>query len=147
MVLRVLWARLCFVALFFIVSYLTVTPNPQTVEQGFDIAELLSALVFGTPDFGDKIAHFGAYGALGASAFWAQLVMFGKKRWTPLFLAAYGAVLEGVQAIGGVRSPDLLDSLANALGAMAGFCSAVLLSRLFTLKRRRSGEISRTLDN
>lgn len=147
MLSRVLWARFVFAALFLIVSYLTITPNTETVEQGFDIAEWFSAMVFRTPEFGDKIAHFAAYGALGASALWAQLLMFGKKRWTPLLLAAYGAALEGVQAIGGVRSPELLDSAANALGAMAGFGGAFLLCRLLTLKQRRSGEVKRTLDN
>ena len=61
---------------------------------------MLSSLLFGDARYTDKLAHFAAYGALGAAAFWAQLILWGKKRWTPLALAAYGALLEGLQGIG-----------------------------------------------
>ncbi len=125
---RIFWARGLFVVLLGVVTYLTVTPNPDEAEKGFAAARFIAALLFGDPLLGDKVAHFAGYGALGASAFWAGITIFTRRRWTPLVLGVYGALLEGVQGFGGVRSPELADALANAFGAFSGFAGAVVLS-------------------
>ena len=127
---RLFWLRALFAALFALVTYLTLTPNPEDAESGFAAMRLIANLLFGDPQLGDKVAHFFGYGALGASAFWAQLFPFGQKRWTPILLAVYGVCLEGVQGLGGVRSPEVADAVANGLGALCGFAGAVILAML-----------------
>jgi VanZ family protein len=125
---RIVWARGLFVVLLGVVTYLTLTPNPDEAEKGFAAARFIAVLLFGDAQLGDKVAHFAGYGALGASAFWAGIKIFAHRRWTPLVLGVYGALLEGVQGLGGVRSPELADALANAFGAFAGFAGAVVLA-------------------
>ena len=131
-----LWARVFFVTLLVFVTVVTLIPNPDDTA-GFAAARFISSLLFGDDKFADKVAHVSAYGALGASAYWAQLIVYGKKRWTPLLLAAYGALLEGVQGIGGVRDPELADGIANAAGALIGFSGAWLLYKFVLSKWRR----------
>lgn len=126
---RLLLARGFFAALFLTVTYLTLTPNPEDTETGFAVARWVAVFVLGDAGLADKVAHFMAYGALGAAAFWAQIDLFGR-RWTlPLALAVYGAALEGVQGFGGVRSPELADAFANFLGVVAGYAGAMILAR------------------
>lgn len=128
------WARSLFAALFFSVTFLTLTPNPEDTETGFALARWVAVFVLGDSGLTDKVAHFMAYGALGVSAFWAQLELF-RRRWTfPIALAAYGAALEGVQGLGGVRSPELADALANAFGVVTAYGGAMLLAK-FTRAR------------
>ncbi len=133
---RLLWMRLLFAALLVFITYLTLTPNPDDTS-GFAAARYVAKLLFGDAQFADKIGHFAAYGALGAAAFWAETFIFGRKRWTPLLLAAYGAILEGVQGLGGVRTPEFADGLANALGALSGFIGAYILAQLVRKVRAR----------
>lgn len=133
---KLLGARGLFWALFAFVTYLTLTPNPDEAEKGFFAARFIADLFFHNPALADKIAHFGAYGLLGFIAVLAQIKFFGRKRWTPIALAAYGAFLEGLQGLGGVRSPELADAAANSAGALAGFAGAFALATLFAAKRR-----------
>lgn len=122
------WSRALFVVLCVIVTFLTLTPNPDDVQAGFNITRWLSEMLLGDPQRADKIAHFMAYGALGASACWAQLRV-GAQRWGVVAaLAIYGAALEGLQGLGGVRMAELSDALANSFGAVAGFAGAVILA-------------------
>ena len=94
----------------------------------------LRCLCLGDSGLADKVAHFMAYGALGASAYWAQLSLF-KTRWAlPALLAAYGAALEGLQGLGGVRSPELADAIANFLGVVVAFGGASIIANF--LERR-----------
>lgn len=44
-------------------------------------------------------------------------------------LIIYGVVLELLQGLGGVRSPQIVDALANAAGVGAGVWVAVLVVR------------------
>ncbi len=129
---RVFWARGLFIALFAAVTYLTLTPDPDDAEKGFAAARFVAAFLFGDPQLADKVAHFIAYAALGAAAFWAQITVYARKRWAPVLLAAYGVVLEGVQGLGGVRTPELADAIANGLGAFAGFGGAMILAVIFS---------------
>ena len=48
---------------------------------------------------------------------------------TALALIVYGVVLELLQGLGGVRSPQIVDALANAAGVGAGVWVAVLVVR------------------
>ena len=131
------WARLLFAALFVLITYLTLTPNPDDVATGFDLARLIAGFLFGEPDYGDKVAHFAAYGALGAMAYWAQIFIAGRRWLTPVCLGFYGALLEGAQGIGGVRSLELLDAMANGLGAVTGFIVAAVFSHLLQQLRNK----------
>ncbi len=131
----VFFARVVFALLFAVVTWLTVTPNPDDTEAGFKVVRWIASVLFGDPERGDKVAHFAAYGVLGVSAFFANFSVFGKRLWIPLGLAAYGAVLEGVQGLGGVRTPEAVDAIANALGAVAGFGFAYMVIHLFHRKK------------
>jgi hypothetical protein len=121
--------RLSFAALLVAVTWMTLTPDPQQASAGFDIARLIAEALFGDGDLSDKVAHFGAYVALGVSA---ALALPGAALLAIPGLAAYGAALEGLQALGGVREPEALDAFANALGAAFGVgavVGAALLAR------------------
>lgn len=112
--------RAFFFLLLAFITYLTVAPNPPESESGFAATRFLADMVFGDAGHADKIGHFLAYGALGTAAVGA--VFKTKQFWmVPAILALYGAGLEGVQYFVDSRSADLLDALANALGAIAGF--------------------------
>lgn len=130
------WLRILFALLLALVTFLTLTPNPEDAEPGFAVTRWLADFLFGDSIFADKIAHFLAYGALSATAYWAKLTIMSRRAGTAMALALYGVVLEGVQGLGGVRSPELGDALANGMGALAGFAGAVALGAI--LQRARS---------
>ena len=125
-----LWPRVVFALLFALVTYLTLTPNPDDTKAGFAVTRWISSVLFGDPKLADKVAHFGAYGALGAAAVWAHLTVFSKRRGAALVLGAYGVFLEWLQGMGGVRTPELADAIANGLGALCGVVGAVILANL-----------------
>ena len=129
---RLVWARGLFAALFLLVTYLTLTPNPEETESGFALARWVAVAFFGSEALTDKVAHFMGYGALGASAFWAQIQLLNQRWAIPIALAIYGALLEGAQGIGGVRSPELADGFANMAGAIVGYIAALMLTRFFS---------------
>ena len=115
-----LWARIAFGLLFMLVTFLTLTPNPDDTKSGLALTRWIAALLLGDAAFADKVAHFLAYALLGATAFWARIALFGERWIASVALALYGAGLEGLQGLGGVRAPELADALANAMGAGAG---------------------------
>lgn len=114
-------ARVFFGLLFLFVTYLTLTPNPDTTDQGMALTRWIADLLFGYQDMGDKVAHFLAYGALGFWAAGSQVRLFGKHLYSVAALVCYGALLELVQGLGGVRTPELADAISNALGAFCGY--------------------------
>lgn len=114
-------ARIIFALLFVIVTYLTLTPNPDDTKSGMAITRWLAVLLLGQEDLGDKVAHFAAYGALGTFAVLSRIRFFGATLFTILALAIYGACLEGLQGLAAVRTPELADAVANALGAIGGW--------------------------
>ncbi len=131
---HIMFWRGAFALLFLAVTWLTVTPNPEDARAGMAFTRWLANLLFGDQALSDKVGHFAAYGALGAAACWARLTLL-KRLWTvPAGLALYGVLLEGVQALGGVRSPEIADALANASGALAGFAAGLVLARLLNRK-------------
>jgi hypothetical protein len=129
-------ARIVFAALFALVTYLTVTPNPDDLKGGLEFTRWLATLLFGDASLNDKVAHFLAYAMLGSSAAIARIKIAGLSVATVGALALYGASLEGVQALVATRYPELLDALANGLGALVGFTMAALLLQLQRPKAR-----------
>ena len=130
---RVLW-RILFALLLVIVTYLTVTPNPEEVDAGFALTRYLSEVMFGDAAYSDKVGHFIAYGTLGASAYLTQIAFFGRRWLIALGLCVYGAMLEGVQGQLAARSAELADGLANAGGAVIGFAAMAFVVRLIILR-------------
>ena len=123
-------ARALFAALFLLVTYLTLAPNPDDSGAGFAAMRWLSGLVFGDAAHADKAAHFTAYAALGLSAALGRLAIAGRAAYAFVALAAYGALLEAVQGAMGTREAELLDALANAAGAGVGGFSGVVLGAM-----------------
>ncbi|MEM9168454.1 MAG: VanZ family protein [Pseudomonadota bacterium] len=124
------WRRVLTVLFFVLlaaVTYMTVTPRSAVTDDGLRIADRIAAALLGDPTLGDKLAHFSAYAALG---FTAALAGPARRRlWAVVLLALYGALLEGVQRLGGVRTMDVWDGVANAAGAGVG--TAAALAALF----------------
>ena len=92
---------------------------------------MVAALVWGSlapapPAAGnDKIGHLAAYGVL---MFWfAQL--YERRLACAVGFIALGIALEFAQGALGYRSFELYDMLANALGVLAGWASALLLKK------------------
>lgn len=128
------WMRAAFAGLGVLVTWLTLTSNPESAESGFVIARVVAQWLFADEGQADKVAHFLAYGALGAFACWGR-VRLPKLVWaTPLALAAYGGGLELLQGLGGVREAEFADGVANALGACAGYLGAYAVSRVMALR-------------
>ncbi len=123
-----LW-RGVFVLCLLLVTWLTLTPNPDDTESGMAITRWFARMLFGDEALSDKLAHFGAYGLLGVLALPARVNLLNQKWAAPALLAVYGVLLEGVQGLGGVRTPELADAVANAGGAGAGFVAAWLALR------------------
>jgi hypothetical protein len=134
---RLFWSLL-FVALFALVTWLTLTPNPSETPNDIGVVQWLAATLLGDPARADKIAHFLGYAALGGSLTLSAFRILGR-RWTGIVaLAFYGLFLEQMQGWGGVRQSDLLDALANMLGAAAAYPAAIIFDRLFVrLKSER----------
>ncbi len=92
-----------------VIVWLSLTPSPPKV----DIEQ------------GDKVAHFLAYGTL---AFWFCTLY--RTRGTRLaYVAGFiamGAALEFLQGWTGIREFEIADMLANALGVLAGWGTAVI---------------------
>lgn len=129
----ILWARIIFGALIVFVTYQTLIANAEP-GGGLAIARWISEVLLSGFVSHDKVAHFLAYAALGAVAFFAQANVFGKVWLTPLWLAVYGGLLEILQGIGGVRMAEFNDELANALGAAAGVGGAYAVAALLRLR-------------
>ena len=119
----ILW-RACFALLLFFVTWQTLTPDPSETEQGFALARIIAEFLFHSTALADKVGHFTAYLALGASAAFAHLRLAGRRAPVIAALALYGGFLEFMQGLGGVRSPDLADAFANSLGAIISYPAA-----------------------
>ena len=128
------WMRVAFAGLVALVTWLTLTPNPESAESGFAFARMVATWLFADTAQADKVAHFLAYAALGVFACWGRLWPKGLAWATPLALAAYGGGLELLQGVGGVREAEFADGLANGLGACAGYAAAYIVSRLMALR-------------
>lgn len=124
------WPRVIFGLLFVLITFLTLTPNPVETESGFAVTRFISDIMFGNDEYADKIGHYLGYAALGLTAFWARLAVYSKRWVMTVVLALYGVALEGLQGLGGVRSPELADAFANGLGALSGFVAGAALLKL-----------------
>ncbi|NJD08140.1 MAG: VanZ family protein [Methylococcaceae bacterium] len=65
----------------------------------------------------DKMQHLVAY---GSAAFWFGSVFKRHILW-PMFLVALGIALEFLQDLGGVRTLEVADMIANSLGVAVGW--------------------------
>lgn len=123
------------IVLIVFVAVVSLVDDPSDVTGGGGaLADWVSTVLFGTPFYGDKVAHFGAYAVLS----FVTVIAFGRHRRSAasvLFgLLVFGGSLELLQAAGGVRTGDVLDLLANTLGIMAGGGAGALLR--FYARRR-----------
>jgi len=124
------WAwRGVFALLISFVTWQTLTPDPDNTEPSIAIARFIAELLFHDARLGDKVAHFLAYSALGGAAAFAHIQIANRRWLTIAALAAYGAFLEYLQGLGGVRVPEVVDALANSSGAVAAFPAALLIER------------------
>jgi VanZ family protein len=73
--------------------------------------------------FADKWEHFTAYGLLMA---WFCQLALPRSRWRlALAFIAMGGLIEGLQALGGVRSAEWADALANTVGVALGWLATL----------------------
>lgn len=124
------WWRIAFIALAVFVTWQTLTPDPEDTESGMALARWIAEALFRSEAMGDKVAHFMAYAALGASAAFGQFRMLGQRGPVIAAIAVYGMSLEGLQGLGGVRDPEIADAMANAFGVIAAFAVASVLEWL-----------------
>jgi VanZ family protein len=88
----------------------------------------------------DKIGHVLAYFAL--MVWFADL--YPRRRATAaMALAVMGFTLEGLQGLGGVRTPEAADMLANLSGVMLGWGLALVGLRPPTLAEQWLGRLRR----
>lgn len=125
------WARVSFAALLVLVTYFTLVPDPSAASKGIAIARWIAEVVFRGAVSHDKVEHFMAYTALGATALLAHFRLFNSRYSAPIVIALYGGLLEIIQGIGGVRDPELADGAANTLGVITGYGGMFLLASLF----------------
>lgn len=79
-----------------------------------------------TAQWSDKVNHFIAYASLGVPL----AIALGKERWLAAIAiaTAYGAFMELAQgSLTAGRTADLIDGIANALGACAGVAIGYVL--------------------
>jgi len=67
----------------------------------------------------DKLGHFLAYAIL--MSWFAQLHLPSKHLRLALYLIFLGIFLEYLQSLSAVRTPDLIDAIANSLGVLMGW--------------------------
>lgn len=125
---RKVW-RGVFALLVIFVTWQTLTDDPDSTEPSIAIARYIAELLFHDERLGDKVAHFLAYAALGGSAAFAHLEIAGRRSVTIAALALYGALLEYLQGLGGVRVAESADAVANFSGVIAAFPTALFIER------------------
>lgn len=119
-----------FALLLAVVTFLTLTPNPENTPSGFAIARLIAQWMFADTALADKVGHFLAYAALGLTASLADLRLRDRRILAILAIAAYGAMLEFAQGAGGVRTGDVIDAIANTGGAVSAYLAFVFVGRV-----------------
>ena len=89
-------------------------------------AALLLPAAVATPDRTDLVAHFLLFGAMafGAVGFSRRP---GQLAWLALATVALGAALEFGQKLVPYRTFDMIDAVANGVGALACYASALLV--------------------
>lgn len=115
-----------------------LVPYPPTIRRaalvialliaaGIAYLSMMSGPEVPAPDVSDKVRHFGAYAMLAIPA----AMWFGPGRVvTVIVLTVYGAGLEVAQALfTETREASVLDGLANALGAAAGWLLVWFIAR------------------
>jgi VanZ family protein len=135
MTVRLFW-RGVFALLLAFVTWQTLTADPDDTKPSLAIARYIAELLFHNEKFGDKVAHFLAYAALAGAGAFSHFAYRGRRSPAILALAAYGVLLEFLQGLGGVRSPEFADAVANASGALAAFPAAILVEHAIQRLKR-----------
>ncbi len=103
--LHYLWFWLCIgFGLVALVVWLSLTPKLPQVGSLFSY---------------DKLGHFLAYATL--MGWFAQLHPVSRHLRLALYLIFLGVFLEYLQSLSAVRTPDLVDAIANSLGVLIGW--------------------------
>ncbi|MEM9705903.1 MAG: VanZ family protein [Pseudomonadota bacterium] len=123
-------SRVVFITLLAGVTVLTLTNNQEVANPGAPLTRFLADLLLGNANAADKIGHFSAYGVLGVTIVPARFFLPRQVWRSVAALALYGVFLEILQGIGGVRTMEAGDALANALGAIAGCMVSIAISAL-----------------
>ena len=135
--MRIFWSVL-FVLLFALITWLTLTPDPQETPNDIAFVQWLASTFLGDPARADKVAHFLGYAALGGSLTLSAFRIAGR-RWAGIAaLTFYGLFLEQAQGWGGVRQSDIFDALANMLGAVAAYPAALLFEDILSRLKKRT---------
>lgn len=123
--------RINAVTIAILLAVVSLIPDPDSLRMPINWSSWIAAFLLGDPTSGDKVAHFLAYGTFG---FFTTLGYVERPmhlvRFVPVVLL-YGAVLEVLQAMGGARTGDVYDLVANALGAFSGVAGAFMIRHLF----------------
>ena len=94
------WQRIAWLMVLFVV-WLSLTPSPPQMPSFFGW---------------DKAQHITAYAGL---MYWFGVSFVRHWRW-PVFLLGLGIGLEIIQGVGGLRTNDPYDMLANTIGVVTG---------------------------
>lgn len=127
-------ARGAFYLLLLFVTWQTLAPDPTESESGIAFARWIASVLFGDVAKADKVAHYCAYAALGFLAALGGVGILGRATFGLAALVLYGAALEFLQGLGGVRVAEWVDAGMNAAGAISGFVMA-LVARKAVVRR------------
>ncbi|MEM6413070.1 MAG: VanZ family protein [Pseudomonadota bacterium] len=135
--------RIVFFALLICVAYLSLTPDADAARRGNAIARILSNLIFQSPAYHDKVAHFLAYLALSGSFTLAQLQIVSKRIAVPriinlVIIVFFGFLMEGLQGLTISRTPDALDALANTAGVLCAYPLALIFEAIVGFTKSRN---------
>ncbi len=103
-----------------VVVTFSLIPAQDDIPGANDLFAWLAGIFLQNVMMGDKVAHFIAYASVTGATIWAQWPWLRRWYLLPLTLFVLSGVLERAQAYISVRSPDLLDMLANASGIFIG---------------------------
>ena len=124
------WRLICLVLIVFI-TWVTLTPDTEHLDGSGGITKWLSALLFGSEEYSDKIGHFSAYAALGFCLLPGKLKLFNRSTIVLALLAIYGGGLELLQNMSENREASIADALANTLGLVLGSSVAFFFFKFF----------------
>ncbi|MEO1251208.1 MAG: hypothetical protein AAFW81_02535 [Pseudomonadota bacterium] len=136
-----------FKALFFvlagIIGYLALTPDADLADAARPglLDDVARTALFGVTIAPDLVTHFFAFAALGAVLPLARINVLSSPIIAFIALYAFGYALEYGQGEWNMRSNDLRDLWANALGAAVGLG----IGYFFETVRRRIERLARSL--
>ena len=128
MIAKRFW-RTMFAVLIVIVTYASLTPDTENLDQGGGFVKWLASILLGSDEHSDKIGHFLAYAALGFCVLPGRLALLGQLALTFFALFVYGCLMEGLQGFSVERQMSTLDAVANTTGLIAGGVASLVFER------------------